>query len=194
MVWEEAGWPEGRMGADHWNYLADLAGRPKGRLMVADGVMAQAGAVSFRLQRPAPAERPPAPADLLVPGEVAWGPWIVRAFEESEPRPASKLDELIDLGALDLDPKSPALTVRAPRPDDRFDPLGLGGRVLSLKHFLRARGLHRADRARVALVCDRSGIAWVVGHRIAQRVRRTKETRAMLGLSAVAVDPSPGAP
>lgn len=183
------------MGADHWNFLADLAGRSKGRLMVADGVIAQAGKTSLRIRRPAPESRPPEPVELMIPGEAVWGGLALRADEAVEPlRAPSGWTELIDRESLDVNARSPVLLVRAARPDDRFDPLGMGGQSLALKHFLRARGLHRADRARVPLVCDRSGIVWVVGHRIAQRVRRTRESRTFLGLSAVAVDPSAGGP
>lgn len=195
MVWEEAGWPESKMGADHWNYLAELAGRPKGRLMVAAGVVAQAGALNFRLIQPSPTptSTTPGPAELGIPGTITWSGRTVTATEETEPlRKPPEATEFIDRDALDLDPDRPVLTIRAPRPDDRFDPLGMDGKTMALKHFLRARGLRRDERARVALVCDRSGIVWVVGHRIAQRVRRTRRTARTLGLSTVAVDPTGG--
>jgi tRNA(Ile)-lysidine synthase len=48
--------------------------------------------------------------------------------------------------------------------------------------FLRGRRVPPADRGRVPVVRDRRGLIWVVGHRIADRVRRTEGTRRVLAL------------
>jgi tRNA(Ile)-lysidine synthase len=53
---------------------------------------------------------------------------------------------------------------------------------MSLSAFLRNRRVPGLERSRVPLVCDELGIVWVVGHRIAERVRLTEQTRETLGL------------
>jgi tRNA(Ile)-lysidine synthase len=58
----------------------------------------------------------------------------------------------------------------------------MGGRSTPLNDFFRSRRVARAQRDRVPLVCDQRGIVWVVGHRIAHRVRQTDATTRTLGL------------
>ena len=60
-----------------------------------------------------------------------------------------------------------------PTPGDRFEPLGMGGKSMPLADFFRGRHVPHDRRARIPLVCDQRGIIWVVGHRIADRVKVT---------------------
>jgi tRNA(Ile)-lysidine synthase len=53
---------------------------------------------------------------------------------------------------------------------------------MPLNDFFRGRRVPYADRRLVPLVCDQSGIVWVVGYRISHRVRQTDETRRTVGL------------
>jgi tRNA(Ile)-lysidine synthase len=57
---------------------------------------------------------------------------------------------------------------------------------MPLNDFFRGRRVPRDRRRRVPLVCDRHGIVWVAGQRIAQRVRLTEATTRTLGLRFVA--------
>jgi tRNA(Ile)-lysidine synthase len=91
--------------------------------------------------------------------------------------PAAPRAETLDLDALEL-----PLLVRAPVVGDRFQPLGMGGQSTPLNDFFRNRRVRRAKRGSVPLVCDQQGIIWVVGYRIAHRVRRTGTTTRTLGL------------
>ena len=86
------------------------------------------------------------------------------------------------------------LWVRAPAAGDRFEPLGMEGRSTPLNDFFRGRRVPRDRRGRVPLVCDALGIVWVVGQRIAHRVRLTEATRRTLGLGFVPASPSPPPP
>jgi len=56
------------------------------------------------------------------------------------------------------------------------------GRSRPLADFFRGRRIPPGRRDRTPLVCDQLGIVWVVGHRIADRVRVTDQTRRTLGL------------
>lgn len=88
------------------------------------------------------------------------------------------------LGAetIDLDRIVPPLFVRGPIPGDRFEPLGMKGRNTPLNDFFRGRNVAPEARASTPLLCDATGIVWVVGHRIADRVKLTEQTRRTLGL------------
>ncbi len=60
-----------------------------------------------------------------------------------------------------------AITVRTRRPGDRFQPSGMTG-TKKLQDFFTDAKVPRGERDRIPLlICDR-GIAWVVGHRVAQ--------------------------
>lgn len=172
LAWRRLGWPEGEMAARRWRRLADLGWS---RLSVGAGVEAEATADRLTLRRrtpaPEPARRDPVP--LSVPGWADWAGGRVGTTLEAE----ADRDESVDLDALAL-----PLEVRQAEAGDRFEPLGLGGRGQPLNDFFRGRGVGREARPTVPIVCDRAGIVWVVGHRIADRVRLTDATRRALGL------------
>jgi tRNA(Ile)-lysidine synthase len=81
------------------------------------------------------------------------------------------------------------LFVRGALQGDRFDPLGMGGNTMPLADFFRGRRVPPGRRERTPLLCDQAGIIWVVGHRIAERVKATRQTEHVLCLSVS----SPGA-
>jgi tRNA(Ile)-lysidine synthase len=73
--------------------------------------------------------------------------------------------------------------VRCPQHGDRFRPLGSpGSRVLS--DVLAERGVPAIERPYWPLVCDQSGIVWVVGHTIAERAKVTASSRSGLEVTA----------
>ena len=73
-------------------------------------------------------------------------------------------------------------SIRSPAPGDRFEPLGMGGRSTPLADFLRGRRVPRGRRAHQPLLCDQRGIIWVVGQRIADRVKITPQTKRTVEL------------
>lgn len=194
-AWRRAGWPEGRMSAAHWARLAALGRLGGGRATVAGGIDAWASNGILRISPASAIERAArfAPVRLPLPGSVVWdGNRIVAALDEG-----ADADEWIDFERLDPWRNSrgePSILVRDPRDGDRFEPLGMGGRSLALNDFFRGRRVAKDDRARVPIVADRAGIIWVVGQRIADRVRTTAATRRRLGLSWVRVRRDPHRP
>lgn len=68
------------------------------------------------------------------------------------------------------------LTIRARRPGDRFQPLGMSGRK-KLQDFMVNSKIPQECRDRVPLVVAPQGIAWVMGFRIADwaRIRSTDD-------------------
>ncbi len=173
-LWRRQGWPEGRMGAEQWKRLARQVEGTSGQYTVGSGVVLTKGRVEVRLARfPSAPDMPPGPLPLAVPGEVSWrGGRVVATLDETD-----LCDETIDLDRLEL-----PLQVVPPAPGDCFDPLGMGGRHRPVKDLLRERGVPPEDRPCVPMVCDARGIVWVVGHRIAERVRLTDATTRRLGL------------
>jgi tRNA(Ile)-lysidine synthase len=190
-AWRRAGWPEAGMDARRWMRLAGLAKKRRGRVSIGAGVEVSGDSSLFILDRSsAPAETLSWPitgqeVPLQLPGATAWlGSQIVTTLDPDDPR-----DETVDLDRLVA-----PLWVRAPVPGDRFEPLGMEGRSTPLNDFFRGRHVPRDRRARTPLVCDGAGVVWVVGHRIAHRVRLTDATRRELGLRWLAegsVEPGP---
>lgn len=70
--------------------------------------------------------------------------------------------------------------VRTWQAGDRFQPLGMNG-TKKLQNFFVDEKVPREQRGRVPLVCAEDGrIAWVVGYRMAEPFKVTKETRRIL--------------
>ncbi len=182
-VWRSAGWPEAGMSAQRWRRLAALVKRNEiPRVEIGAGVVVLTKDPFLVLHRLpvtliiAPVADPARPIVLGVPGSAAI-PWAGGRVVASVD-PGESGHETIDLDRLSL-----PLLVRAPAPGDRFAPLGMGGRSKPLADFFRGEGVPRDRRASTPLVCDRIGIVWVVGHRIAERVKVTNNTRRRLMLS-----------
>jgi tRNA(Ile)-lysidine synthase len=183
LAWRNAGWPEGGMDVHRWRRLANLATSGQPKMSVGAGLEAEVLPDRLILTRLTGLPETPRrePIELPVPGRVDWGNGrIVATVEDGEPR-----DELVDLDCLIL-----PLVVRQAEPGDRFEPLGLEGRSQPLNDFFRGRRVERSRRGSVPIVSDAEGIVWVVGHRIAHRVRRTEATRRTLGLRFES-DPGP---
>jgi tRNA(Ile)-lysidine synthase len=71
------------------------------------------------------------------------------------------------------------LRIRNFRPGDRFQPLGAKG-TQKLKEFFIDHKIPRFERANIPLVISAEMIAWVVGHRIDERVKVTEKTKRIL--------------
>ena len=73
-------------------------------------------------------------------------------------------------GCLDMEAIGEKLWVRARRPGDRFQPLGMKSEK-KLQDFYVDEKVPRTWRDRVPLVVSERGIAWIVGHRVAEWAR-----------------------
>lgn len=98
------------------------------------------------------------PREDLVWSDVACDPWVE---------------------AFDAECVTFPLHLRSRRPGDRFTPLGMR-HTQKLKDFLINQRIPHRLRDRVPLLCDPEGIVWVVGVRMAQRVRLTENTQHVL--------------
>jgi tRNA(Ile)-lysidine synthase len=174
------------MTAKRWHRLAALVRRPQIHCMpIGAGIElttcgAPASALSeFVLRRTDAnafsADSPEVRDELIstVPGRVNWRSGTLSVVLD----PDAQRDETIDLDRIVL-----PLRIRLPVPGDRFEPLGMGGMSTPLNDFFRGRKVARTQRAMTPLLCDEIGIVWVVGHRIAHRVKITEQTSRTLGL------------
>lgn len=188
-AWARAGWPERGMSAARWLRLARAAtDAVPGRFAVGAGVEAwpDASRLVLRREPSAPRSEPQPSVPLPTPGAAAWpGGRIVARPDVPAEEPGWQ--EKVDLDRLHL-----PLWVRPPAPGDRFDPLGLDGHSRPLADLFRGHRVPPDQRRRTPLVCDQAGIVWVVGHRLAHRVRRVDTTVRLLGLRwELAAEPGP---
>jgi tRNA(Ile)-lysidine synthase len=180
LAWHRAGWPEAGMSAKRWRRLADAVRRTGEPSSVICGIEIHRSPLTLEMRRkaaplsPEPRPVPDEPMPLALPGSAPWlDGRVVATLDPDAPREET----------LDLDHLHAPLCVRAPVPGDRFAPLGMDGQSTPLNDFFRGRRVVREARRQTPLVCDRFGIVWVVGHRIAHRVRLTDQTRRTVGLS-----------
>jgi tRNA(Ile)-lysidine synthase len=190
-VWRSVGWPEAGMSAKRWKRLAALAqNKEVPGVEIGERVTISSETFFLVLRRsPMPdssavphTEKPIAlepPGSVLVP----WANCRIEARMDLPP-------DLPDAELIDFDQVQFPIHVRPPAPGDRFEPLGMGGSSTPLADFFRGRRIPRDQRARTPLVCDQLGIIWVAGHRIADRVKRTEQTRRTLGLRRLAIKDS----
>jgi len=109
---------------------------------------------------------------------------------ESLPEGAGEVSFSDDPGTAFFDrDKLETLTVRSFRDGDRFVPLGMKQSV-KLKDFFISRKIPREERRRIPLLLSGDDIVWVVGHRIDDRFRVTKETRRTMKAGAEVVPAS----
>ncbi len=134
-----------------------------------------------QLKRSAP------PMSLVWPGtwEIAPG-WTLKA--ERWPNPALAWEQAQGNANpyqawLDADALKVPLTVRFPRPGDRFQPLGMAGHTVKLSDFFINQKIPRRARSAWPLVCSGETIVWVPGFRPAHVCRLRQQTRNVLYLS-----------
>jgi len=123
---------------------------------------------------------------LKVPGDTVLPGWRVRA---SIVAPGERAEGF--RACLDLDQAGTDLAVRARKAGDRFQPLGMT-ELKRLQDFMVDAKIPRSWRDRVPLVCSPDGILWVVGWRIAERVRVTDSTKQVLRLEFERLRPPSG--
>ena len=92
------------------------------------------------------------------------------------------------LALLDFNAATSPLSLRFPRPGDRFHPLGAAGSQ-KLQDFFVNTKVPRAMRPYVPLVLAGPEILWVVGYRIAEPFKVRPETRRVLELSCSETTP-----
>jgi len=106
----------------------------------------------------------------------AEGEFHLRLLEREELKEIPKGN---NIKAFDWDKVKNQLIVRNRRDGDRFIPLGLSGHK-KLKDFFIDLKIERAHRDNIPLVCDGEEIMWIVGYRISDTYKVTKNTESVL--------------
>ena len=134
-------------------------------------------------------ESPPAnfePVELSLPGQAHLGllALTVQAdlpAENVQPSQRMRADDpTVEL--IDRDCITGRLVIRSPGADETFDPLG-GNKRESVCRFLLSRRVPKLLHPLSPVLADDKGILWVVGHRLAQRVRLRPQSRNVVDLS-----------
>jgi len=116
---------------------------------------------------------------LNLPGETVLPGWRIEATIISREQMPEKDEDFT--AYLDRDKTGDKLLVRPRRPGDRFQPLGMS-QPKKLGEFMIDAKIPSAWRQRIPLVCSPQHILWVVGWRIDERVKVTRETERVLYL------------
>ncbi len=104
---------------------------------------------------------------------------LILSEEEMEGRPDFAEAEAGNVQFLDADLVTFPLEVRNPGPGDRFQPLGMKGSQKVKDYFINNK-IPRRERFRFPAVSDRSGIIFLAGARISERVRLTPGTSRII--------------
>jgi len=115
---------------------------------------------------------------LRIPGMTKLPGWQVEASISDE-EPDDEGDEFA--ARFDFGKTGDRLSVRNRRPGDRFQPLGLS-QPKKLSEFMVDAKIPQAWRGQIPLVCSKEHIIWVVGWRIDERAKASKDTRKFLYL------------
>jgi tRNA(Ile)-lysidine synthase len=154
-------------GGEHW---LDL---PRGvQFCVGGGTVLMRGA----------AAAPPRPFrhTVMIPGEIHVREAAMRIRWEIEMgQPSLVHSRAVPWVLMDPDAFSGEIVLRSPLPGDRLRPLGLGG-TKKVHDVLVDAKVPRRDRWRVPVLADDRGVAWVVGHRMDERLRVGPETPRVL--------------
>jgi len=168
--------------ADHIEVMVESLSKPAGkRFYLPDGLTlcTEYGRLVMTATRASVCPLPPlqGTAVINIPGETDFSGWRVKADIIQEP---GESDNGLT-ASFDLDKVGKELTVRRRSPGDRFQPLGMN-QTKKLQDYMVDVKIPRSWRDRVPLVSSAKQILWVVGWRIDDRVKVTKNTKNILRL------------
>ncbi len=128
---------------------------------------------------------PPFEVELIVPGRTfikEIGKEVV--IDDSNRDQFERFNGFPDTAFFDYQRLQFPLKIRNFRPGDRFQPLGLRG-TQKLKEFFIDHKIPRFERGKIPLLISGEMIAWIVGHRMDERVKVTEKTQQVLQVTVV---------
>ena len=173
--------------ADHIEAMVTFLSKPAGKSLCLPHdlrLAAEYGRLVLSLAETSSCPFPPLEKEvaLTVPGETLLPGWRVTA-EVLRDAAAVCSGECNSFAAcLDLDKAGDQLLVRQRRRGDRFQPLGMR-QDKKLQDFMVDAHIPRSWRTLVPLLCSTEQILWVVGWRIDDRVKVTRATKKVLGIT-----------
>jgi len=171
--------------ARHIEEMMAALSKPAGKRLDLPGGLALAIDYDRYLLGTNPAALSPFPAlekefALKIPGETIASGWRVTATVMASP-PNQKQTNRSLVACFDFDKVGRKLVVRSRQRGDRFQPLGMA-EPKKLSEFMVDAKISRYWRERVPIVCSPEQIVWVVGWRIDDRVKVTKNSKRVLCL------------
>ena len=121
-----------------------------------------------------------AEAELKIPGRTILPGWEIEAVITDPANIKTKATDSFT-AHLDFEKAGKKLTVRRRRPGDCFQPLGMG-QPKKLGEFMIDARIPQGWRPHIPIVSSPGQLVWVVGWRIDERVRVTKNTKKVLRL------------
>lgn len=168
----------------HYEQAAALAvGGEEGALTLPGGVIVRREGDALILHRAETPEFDQFEAQINVPGETAIEPLGAALCAEVLPRDALAAqpwrEKTDDEEYLDREAAGDPLAVRFPRAGDRMRPLGAPGTQSVADILTNAKAPQWAKR-RTPVVTSGGDPIWIVGHRIAERVKLQPQTQTVL--------------
>jgi tRNA(Ile)-lysidine synthase len=114
---------------------------------------------------------------IKIPGKTLIPGWRIEARVTEPAGPITGDNGFI--AYLDFAHLDGKLTVRPRQRGDRFQPSGMKG-MKKVAQFMQDVKIPGDRRDRVPILADDAGILWVVGYRIAERVKITEQTKKVL--------------
>lgn len=97
--------------------------------------------------------------------------------------PVEEMDiKKMNVKYIDFDKVSGELLIRPRKSGDRFSPLGLGGSK-KLKDYMIDKKIPQDKRDSTPILCDNSGIIWVIGYGLSDKYKITEETKSTLRIN-----------
>jgi tRNA(Ile)-lysidine synthase len=166
--------------ADHIEAMMDFLSKPAGKKLCLPDSLTLSTEYGRLILASAQASNCPLPplkgvSNINIPGETDLPGWRIRADIRQEM--VGEDNGLV--ASFDSNKVGRKLTVRQRRPGDRFQPLGMS-QTKKLQDFMVDSKIPGSWRDRVPLICSPKQILWVVGWRIDDRVKVTKNTTDIL--------------
>jgi len=117
--------------------------------------------------------------NINIPGETNLPGWLVEAEIIKTEAMKNEVDDFV--AYLDLDKAGNELGIRQWKQGDRFQPLGMA-QLKKLNEFMIDEKIPRSWRQRIPVVFSPQQILWLVGYRIDDRAKVTRETKKVLRL------------
>lgn len=189
LAWSELNWPLRKLTMHHWleleKHITDPSDKADDRLQMPGFILVQrvSGKTLIRKENPQLLNSRDVTPDEPVnndscmkwpwPGEVEVDGWKISAVVQPHSLSPDLIKQINPRNEAVVDSHNliPPIYLRHPLPGDQFDPLGLAGHEQKIVDFLRTQNVPASKKPKVWLACDQQGIFWVVGHRIAERVK-----------------------
>lgn len=133
----------------------------------------------------APATLPLPERHLILPGVTTMTEigWMIRFGFEPLP---GELTVTLDADRVDAS----SLHICTRQEGDRIAPLGMGGHTKKVSDIFTDAKVPKAERHRIPIIADESGILWIVGYAISERAKITSATTRQLWLTATRIERS----